>query len=180
MNDIFYREKKDKWQAALFFGGKQYRSNWGTKDKVTDEVKNMAKTIPVTKFDYKKINAKLNIDISKTTLQTAFTHKSFSPNNYERLEFLGDAVLDFVVKVHVFNKIDGTSGDLTNAKIKYVRNDYLTDIFDYLELESFVISKCQITSSIKADIVESIIGAIFIESGHGEASKFIKKNIMKL
>ena len=112
-------------------------------------------------------------------LETALTHSSYSSNNYERLEFLGDSILDFLVAEILFKNNGLAEAELTRARAHLVSEENLCKVFDALEIKEFVkIGKSlrEITKAIKGDVVESIIGAIFLESGIEACKKFIIKN----
>lgn len=113
-------------------------------------------------------------------LQRATTHSSYSEQNYERLEFLGDSILDFVVGEYFFNKCDDAEGKLTVFRSHFVSENYLADLFDNLKLKSYVKlgKSCQgeISKAVKADIIESIIAAIYLDGGMDKAKAFIYSN----
>lgn len=125
-------------------------------------------------------------------LETAFTHRSFlnenkhlhKPHN-ERLEFLGDAVLELVITDFLFEKYPKKNeGDLTLYRSALVNTDSLAltahalQINDYLML-SYGESKDtgRGRHSILADAVEAIIGAIYMDQGYDAAKDFILKHI---
>ena len=95
----------------------------------------------------------------------AVTHSSKSEENYERLEFLGDGILDFVVGEYLCH---------------YGSENYLCKIFDKLNLSDQVILgksyQGEISKAIKGDIIEAIIASIYLDGGLEEAKKFIYRN----
>ncbi len=109
-------------------------------------------------------------------LETALTHSSFSKNNYERLEFLGDSILDFIVGEYLYKNSEQKEGSLTKFRANFVSEKHLALVFDRLELEPYVklgkSYKTQISPSIKADIIEAIIAAVYLDSGISKAKKF--------
>ncbi len=113
-------------------------------------------------------------------LNRALTHSSFSEENYERLEFLGDSILDFVVGEYFFKHCDENEGKLTVLRSCYVSENYLAHLFDKLKLKKFVkLGKSyqgEISKAVKADIVEAIIGAIYVDGGISKAKNFIFEN----
>ena len=116
---------------------------------------------------------------TKDLIETALTHTSFSKNNYERLEFLGDSILDFLVAKVLYKKTNLKESELTRARASLVSEDYLCKIFDALNIKEFVNlgKSCKnITKAIKADIIESIVAVIYLESGINACEKFIKAN----
>lgn len=114
-------------------------------------------------------------------LKLALTHCSKSANNYERLEFLGDSILDFVVGDYFFNNTDKKEGELTVLRSRFISEQYLSKVFDELQLEKEVLVgksyKGAISKAIKCDVIESIIAAIYIEAGLEEARKFIEEKL---
>lgn len=117
----------------------------------------------------------------KKLLTLALTHCSKSANNYERLEFLGDSILDFVVGDYFFKNTDKKEGELTVLRSRFISEQYLSKVFDELNLENEVLVgksyKGAISKAIKCDVIESIIAGIYIESGLDEARKFIEEKL---
>ena len=114
-------------------------------------------------------------------VETALTHSSYSQNNYERLEFLGDSILDFVVGKYFFFKTQDNEGQLTKKRAYFVSEKHLSFVFDKLiKISEVLVGKScpKITNSIKCDIVEAIVGAIYIDSGSDmeQCEKFIVSN----
>jgi len=103
----------------------------------------------------------------------------------ERLEFLGDAVLEFVVSTYLYEKFpEKEEGYLTALRANLVNTVNLSQVAESLGLGSKIyLSKGEEetggrkNNSILADTVEAIIGAIFLDAGLSEAEKFISKNI---
>lgn len=106
-------------------------------------------------------------------LDAALTHRSVKPDNNERLEFLGDSILNFVIAEALYKKCpDATEGELSRMRANLIKGETLAELaieFDlghYLRLgvgESK--SGGHRRSSILADAVEAIIAAIFLDSG---------------
>lgn len=115
-------------------------------------------------------------------LNEALTHRSFSSVNNERLEFLGDSILNFVVSAEIFrNRPDFPEGMLTRLRANLVCGPTLADIAreyelgDILNLGSGELKSGGFErSSILADTVEAIIGAVYIDGGFDVASDVIK------
>ena len=121
----------------------------------------------------KKINY---IFHNKDYLNQAFTHKSLdtSPrNNYERLEFLGDAVIDIIVSRELMREFpDGDEGLLTQRRASLVQKPFLAligkllDLIDHLKIESSVNLKIEkIAEKQLANLFESLIGAMYLDGG---------------
>ena len=112
----------------------------------------------------------------------AFVHKSVSSNhNNERLEFLGDAVLEIVISEYLFNRFtDLNEGKLTQMRASMVNTQSLAEIFQQLDCKDLLqtskgTNKLDETHkhSIFAGTLEACIGAIFIELGYEESKDFI-------
>ena len=120
-------------------------------------------------FNY-KIN---NVDF----FITAFTHKSISPtNNYERLEILGDAVLQLFITEMLFMKYPNISeGDITVMRQNLVKSDCLEKIYLSLDLRGIIdkVNNNLDGSRIASDILESILGAIYLDSDSQTIKKII-------
>lgn len=122
--------------------------------------------------------------------ELAFLHESYSNENglnecYERLEFLGDAVLDLVVSEFLYN-IDSTltEGELTRLRANYVCKKALYTYSTELGLDKYLklglgeqLSKREIDSII-ADVFESFIGAMYLDQGLDVVKEFLSKNVM--
>lgn len=100
-------------------------------------------------------------------------------DSYERLEFLGDAVLDLIAAEILFNNYpEKDEGFLTKVRAKLVRGDTLTDFSKKLGLEDLMElgernGAGKVSKSILADAFESIIAAIYITKGYKEAYQFV-------
>lgn len=118
---------------------------------------------------------------NEALLIEALTHRSVSANNNERLEFLGDGILNFVIAAHLFDQYpDMQEGDMSRLRASLVNKDSLADIArvlnlgDYLRLGSGEMKSGGFRrDSILADAVESIFGAVYRDSGFDECCKLI-------
>jgi len=119
----------------------------------------------------------------------AFTHRSVNklsgdgnPINYERLEFLGDAMLSSVIAAHLFNEAPlGDEGYLTKMRSKIVSREHLNELGKDLNLIKFVKSKVPVQhfgENIHGNIFESLIGAIYLDRGYIYCEKFIQKRVI--
>mgnify|MGYP005773108299 CR=1 FL=1 len=113
----------------------------------------------------------------KSLFERAMTHASKSSENYERLEFLGDSILDFLVGEYFFFNCKEDEGKLTVLRSHYVSENYLSHLFDLLQLtEDVKMGKSyqgEISKAIKGDVVEALIAAIYLDGGIEEARNFI-------
>lgn len=119
----------------------------------------------------------------------AFTHRSMNikddsgnPFNYERLEFLGDAMLSSVIASHLY--IEAPSGDegyLTKMRSKIVSREHLNELGKELNLINLVKSKIpsgQFGDNIHGNLFEALVGAIFLDRGYKYCEKFIYKRVI--
>ncbi len=120
----------------------------------------------------------------------AFTHSSIKktsssgkPLNYERLEYLGDAILSAVIAYYLFKKIPlGTEGNLTQMRSKIVSREHLNEIGRDLDLIRFVVSNVpqqNFGDNIHGNIFESLIGAVFLDKGYSYCERFIYKVVIE-
>lgn len=117
---------------------------------------------------------------NKNLLSQAITHSSKSVENYERLEFLGDSILDFLVAEYLFKSSSENEGYLTIKRSHYVSENYLASIFDKLNLQEDIMlgksMKNAVSKAIKADVIEAIIAGIYLDGGLNQAKKFLQNN----
>ncbi len=128
---------------------------------------------------------------NKDLLQQAFVHRSylnehpgFRLKHNERLEFLGDAVLELSVTEYLFKKYpDENEGKLTNLRASMVNTQMLAELSGELGLTNFLyLSKgeskdpsLKAKESILADVFEAMVGAIYLDRGFLIAKKFLEK-----
>ncbi len=114
-------------------------------------------------------------------LQRALTHRSFSAQHYERLEFLGDSVLNLAVSDLLYNRL-GTlpEGDLSRIRANLVRQDTLHQLAEKLQLSAHIkLGEGELRSggknrpSILADVVEALIGAVYLDAGYAKAQALV-------
>ncbi|MBR9845367.1 MAG: ribonuclease III [Algicola sp.] len=133
-------------------------------------------------LDYKPKNKELYIK--------AFTHRSLNLKdrdgnavNYERLEFVGDAMLSAVIASYLFEKVPhGDEGYLTKMRSKVVSREHLNELGKELKLIDLVESKIPTTNfgnNIHGNLFESLVGAIFLDKGYKQCEKFIFKRVIK-
>jgi len=124
-------------------------------------------------------------------LDLAFVHKSYvneandKAENNERLEFLGDAVLELVVTEFLYKNYGNPEGELTNWRSALVRGANLAEIAKRLDISGYLyLGKGEEKSGgrqkgyILANTVEAIIGAMFLDQGYKKAHEFINKFII--
>ena len=111
--------------------------------------------------------------LDKANLVLALTHRSCGSRNNERLEFLGDSIINFVIADILYrNFSEASEGDLSRLRARMVRGVTLAELGREFELGDFIrLGSGELKSggyrreSILADAVEAIIGAVFIDSG---------------
>jgi ribonuclease III len=114
-------------------------------------------------------------------IEQALTHRSYGVPHNERLEFLGDSVLNCVIAQALFERFgDIREGDLSRLRANLVRQDTLYEIAQRLQLGNHLrLGEGELKSggnhrpSILADATEAIIGAIFLDGGFGSARDVI-------
>jgi len=144
------------------------------------------------KIEPKEIEKHLGIEFkNKELLTTVFVHRSYlneSGNkeieHNERLEFLGDAVLELVVTDHLYQNYTNPEGELTNWRSSIVRGDVLAKVAGELELGEFLqLSKGEDKSGgrnrklILANTFEALVGAIYLDNGYDRAAEFIYQHL---
>ncbi|MDZ7798894.1 MAG: ribonuclease III [Patescibacteria group bacterium] len=131
---------------------------------------------------------------NKELLKQALVHRSYLNENpdfplphNERLEFLGDAVIELVVTVFLFKNYPNPEGDLTNFRASLVNTKMLAQRARELDLEKYLyLSKGEAKDknqkarqSILANTFESMVGAIYLDQGFKKANKFITENLLQ-
>lgn len=125
-------------------------------------------------------------------LTTALSHRSYlnesaQKESNERLEFLGDAVLELVITHYLYHdRPQSPEGELTAARSAIVRTESLAEAATLIHLGDFLLmskgeekSGGRLNSSLLADAFESLIGAIFLDGGYQAASDFIDRHLIK-
>jgi len=141
---------------------------------------------------YEELLARLDCKIETSLLELALTHSSFSYENggqsNERLEFLGDSILGFLVAQEVFeSNAELDEGDLTRLKNSLVSADSLATAATRLDLGKYLrLGKGEEGSggrtrlNILADAMEAVIAATFLSSGIDEAKKLVQEQILPM
>jgi len=123
-------------------------------------------------------------------LEQALTHRSVTPEprkNYERLEFLGDAVIDIIISRELMRHYpEGDEGLLTKKRAALVQQSFLArignmlDLSDNLNVESSVdLTNEKVALKQQANLVEALIGAVYLDGGIKPAKKIILDTIWK-
>lgn len=129
----------------------------------------------------------------KNLLKQAFTHRSYinenggnSTSHNERLEFLGDAVLELIVTDFLYKKYPGyTEGELTALRSALVNAIIISEIASEIEMNDYLLlSKGEAKDFgkarqyILANTYEALVGAIYLDQGYDVVEKFISKNLL--
>lgn len=145
--------------------------------------------------EFEKLEKKIGVNFkNKDLLTQAFCHRSFlneNPDakleNNERLEFLGDAVLELVITEYLYQKYPKKSeGELTNWRAALVNSKMLGDLAQELNFNDYLLlSKGEekelgkARQYILANSFEALIGSIYLDSGYKKCQKFIENNLVK-
>ncbi len=149
----------------------------------------MPKTISQLKNLLKKLVYNFK---NKKLLKQVFVHRSYLNENIgfdldhnERLEFLGDAVLELVVTEYLFENFDNPEGELTNLRSALVKGPMLSEVAKDLGMEkNLYLSRGEAKAEgksrqlILANVFEALIGAIYLDQGYKAAVEFVKKNLI--
>ncbi len=144
--------------------------------------------------DLKKLEKSLNISFKdKELLKTAVVHRSYLNEHKslplkhnERLEFLGDAVLELVTTEYLYRRFPNPEGELTNWRASLVNSKQLAEIGRELKIEEYLYmsrgeeqdQNPKARNYILANALEAIIGAIYLDQGMAAADKFISQQIL--
>ncbi len=147
------------------------------------------------KEDYKDLEKKIGLKFKDLELlKRAFTHRSYlnehrgeGIEDNERLEFLGDAVLELVATKHLFeNYPEQTEGQMTAYRSALVKGKHLAEVGSELDLGQYLLlsvgeerSGGRTKKYILGNAVESLIGAIYLEHGYEKTEKVIEKFVLK-
>jgi len=130
---------------------------------------------------------------NKSLLVQAFCHRSylnenkgFDLENNERLEFLGDAVLELVVTEHLFQNYDIPEGGMTNLRAALVNSQSLSKIASELKFEKYLLlsrgeekDKGKARQYILANTMEAFLGSLYLDQGLEKCREFILKHLIK-
>ncbi len=144
--------------------------------------------------DFSKLEKALNITFkSKDLLTQAFCHRSYLNENpkfhldhNERLEFLGDAVLELVVTEYLFKNYRNPEGELTNWRAALVNSQSLSQMAGELDFDDFLLlsrGEAKDTGKarqyILANTFEAFVGALYLDQGLEVSRSFIEENLIK-
>lgn len=134
-------------------------------------------------LDFKCIENKINyVFKDKNLLASAFVHSSYSnEHNHEsneRLEFLGDSVLQLIVTENIFSSYKKNEGELSKIRASLVSEKSLSFIFEQLGLDKFILTGAGLkntkpTRAMMADAFEALVASIYLDGGYFNAKKFV-------
>ena len=146
-------------------------------------------------MDFEILEKKLGLKFkNRILLKQAFTHRSYLNENpdfklehNERLEFLGDAVIELIVTEHLYKEYpEKTEGDLTNWRAALVNAKMLTRVAEGLGFNDFLLLSRGETKEmgkarayILANAFEALLGALYLDSGFKVCDEFIEKYLLK-
>ena len=113
--------------------------------------------------------------------EIAMSHSSYAnehkdKKNYERLEFLGDAVLELAISEYLYKNYEQDEGDMTKMRANYVCEEANYEYMNKLDLVKYIKvgnGEVDIKKAIIADIFEAFIGAIYLDQGFNKAKEFV-------
>lgn len=135
-------------------------------------------------MDFLKKYGLANLD--EELILTALTHSSYANEHggrdYERLEYLGDAVLQLIISEYYYSTSTLDEGEMSKHRASFVCESALVEYADKIDLKSFIRTgegqKNNIGPAIIADVFEAVIGAIYLSSGISQVKKFIYQLII--
>lgn len=145
--------------------------------------------------EFSKILKKFGLSpVSSNLYQKAFTHRSFLnesrevKESNERMEFLGDSVLSFIISSFLFKaRPQDKEGDLTNLRAYIVKTDSLAKVARQLSLGKFLklskgeeVSGGRENTQILANTFEAVLGAVFLDLGIDQAAQFVHKTLLPI
>ena len=144
-------------------------------------------------MDLESLENKIQVKFAdKNLLQSALTHRSYLNENRkwplphnERLEFLGDAVLELITTEYLFKNYPNPEGELTNLRSALVNYKMLSTVAAELDLDKYILlSKGEAKDIgrarqvILANTIEALIGAIYLDAGFEITKEFVNKNVI--
>lgn len=138
-------------------------------------------------MEWKSLFESYGITISNyEQMQNAFTHTSYAneqhTGNYERLEFLGDAVLELITSEYFYLNTDLPEGEMSKTRASFVCENALATYAKKIGLNKYIRvgegQKSNVNDTIIADVFESVLGAIYLDCGFSVAKKYIDEIVL--
>ncbi len=148
----------------------------------------------MTSKDFSKLEIKLDVKFNdQELLKQAFVHRSYlnehpksGLKHNERLEFLGDAVLELIVTKHLFNNYPNPEGELTVWRAALVNSKMLAKVATKLNFNDYLLLSRgeakdvgRARQFILANTLEAVVGAIYLDQGLKKVEQFIKQQLLK-
>ncbi len=134
--------------------------------------------------NFKLVEEKIKYSFkNKSLLKTAFTQSAYANSkniqSNERLEFLGDSVLNLITTDYLYKHFKDGEGDLSKLRAFVVSSKNLYKVIEKLSLEEFIKYESSVVMpiSIKADLFEAILGAIYLDGGMQPATEFVYREL---
>ena len=125
--------------------------------------------------------SKYGVPADNKILEVALTHSSYTGENggecYERLEFLGDAVLQLIISEYFYKESDMSEGEMSKIRASYVCESALFEyakkvgLIDHIRLGHGL--EGQVCQTVVADVFESVVATIYLNSGFNKAREFV-------
>ena len=138
-------------------------------------------------MNFRDFFKKYKIELKNPELmQVAFTHSSYSnehhTDNYERLEFLGDAVLELVTSEYFYLHTNLKEGDMSKTRASFVCENALATYAKNIGLDQYILvghgQEGKVNDTILADVFESVLGAIYLDCGFLKAKEYADQIIL--
>ena len=147
-------------------------------------------------MDFAKFEKNIGVNfLDRALLKQAFTHRSYLNENRktnlehnERLEFLGDAVLELIVTAHLYEKYPAyNEGEMTSLRSALVNANTMAEVASKIKMNDFMLLSRgeakdvgRARQYILANAIEALIGAIFLDQGYQTAEKFVGEQLFPL
>ena len=120
---------------------------------------------------------------NKKFLKLSLTHSSYDQNsNYEKLEFLGDSLINFYSTLHIYKNYEYNNvGQLSVKKTQIINNELLSSIINYIGINKYIMvgKNVNLNTKITSDVFESISAAIFLDSNIENLFNFFNNTLLK-
>lgn len=133
-------------------------------------------------FDFSTLQAKIGYSFKdKSLLARALTHSSASAENYERLEFLGDSLVNYAVSDILYRESALEAGEMSKTRASMVSKEPLSFLSDELGFSAACLRKnCALSVKMKCDLYEAVTAAIYLDGGIRNAVDFVQRTIRTL
>lgn len=138
-------------------------------------------------FGYRELSDEEMHLFSAALIHDSFSNEHGIPKNYERLEFLGDAVLEFVACEHIYRNTDSKEGAMTENKQKIVCNNSISEavLASGINLDGVILTgkghtdpvtgRSEINETMRSDAFEALLGTIYLTKGMDEVRRVVRE-----